>query len=168
MISLSLVAGVRSSRCDRLRVGVGRHTAHPLRSSKSLSFTTRSWNNNKNPGSLFSLISSSRTLHLSNVLERWRFHPFLCFSSHKPISPSRLKALFYLLFLELDLAQPLSVYMFERETFVYTTAGSASIIIPSTGHSIFPYTGLHSEELVQIVQNITFIWNYMAAFNRDS
>lgn len=40
--SLSPVAGVRSSRCGPLLVGVGRRSAPLLRSSRSLSFTTRS------------------------------------------------------------------------------------------------------------------------------
>lgn len=44
--SFSSVAGVRSSRCDHLPVGVGRRSAPLLRSSRSLSFTTRNWSTN--------------------------------------------------------------------------------------------------------------------------
>lgn len=47
--SFSLVAGVRSSRCDPLPVGVGHRSAPLLQSSRSLSFTTINWStNNKN------------------------------------------------------------------------------------------------------------------------
>lgn len=52
---LSPVAGVRSSRCDPLPAGAGRHSALLLRSSRSLSSITRSWNTN---GTLSSSLSS--------------------------------------------------------------------------------------------------------------
>lgn len=51
--SLSLVAGVRSSRCAPPPVGVGRRSAPLLRSSRSRSFTTRSWNTNNEHRSSF-------------------------------------------------------------------------------------------------------------------
>lgn len=54
--SLSLVAGVRSSRCAPPPVGVGRHSAPLLRSSRSRSFTTRSWNTNNEHRSSFFFI----------------------------------------------------------------------------------------------------------------
>lgn len=44
----SLVAGVRFSQYNHLPVGAGHHSASLLPSSRSLSFTTRSWNNKAN------------------------------------------------------------------------------------------------------------------------
>lgn len=43
--TLYLVTGVRANWCDPLPVGVGHRLASPLRSSRSLSSTTRSWKN---------------------------------------------------------------------------------------------------------------------------
>lgn len=78
--SLSLVAGVRSSRCAPPPVGVGRRSAPLLRSSRSRSFTTRSWNtNNEHRSSFFFYFilfflhffssSHTRALHLPDVRE---------------------------------------------------------------------------------------------------
>ena len=77
--SLSLVAGVRSSRCAPPPAGVGRRSAPLLRSSRSRSSTTRSWNNNERRSFFFTFFPPSPPLtpeHSTSLMFESHYIPF--------------------------------------------------------------------------------------------
>lgn len=111
--SLSLVTGVRSNPCDPLPVGVGRHSASLLRSSRSPRFTTRSWNNKSDHWFLHLLPYQTTPPYLGFNAIPWPFGfsstwpliitPFPTFQIAAGVSPSSLK--------ELDPTQPSAKYL---------------------------------------------------------
>ena len=77
--SLSLVAGVRSSRCAPPPAGVGHRSAPLLRSSRSRSSTTRSWNNNECRSFFFTFFPPSPPLtpeHSTSLMFESHYIPF--------------------------------------------------------------------------------------------
>lgn len=85
------VKGVKSNRCDPLPVGAGPRSASPLRSSKSRSFTTRSWSNKNGPlVLLFTFPLSTPSLPLQEFL-LFILEPDL--PSQLSFPPSKLKLL---------------------------------------------------------------------------
>lgn len=157
---LSLAAGVRSNRCGPLPVGVGRRSALLLRSSRSLSFTTRSWNiNNEHWASLITILPlfcffppSLWPLTTPSPHRNFLFHLTDCSLFHLPV-------------LELDLTRPLA------QDLCIELKGNN--FIHSLFHLHFPlyngpwdilsgtYRRLHCEDLVQLsIRTISGI--YMA------